>query len=157
MQKISPFLWFDGNAEQAVKFYTSIFPKSKVLQVARYGQGGPGKPGTVMTVNFRILGQEFTALNGGPQFKFSPATSFVVKCETQREVDYYWKKLSAGGKPSQCGWLDDRFGLSWQVVPTVLYKFVADKNPERSERVIAAMLNMVKFDLKGLQRAYDGK
>jgi predicted 3-demethylubiquinone-9 3-methyltransferase (glyoxalase superfamily) len=157
MQKITPFLWFDDNAEEAVKFYTAIFKKAKILAIARYGEGGPGKPGSVMTVKFRLFGQKFVALNGGPEFKFTPAISFVVNCTTQKEVDYYWKKLSAGGKEVQCGWLTDKYGVSWQIVPTVLLELLADKDSKKSARVMKAMMQMVKLDIKRLQRAYDKK
>src|SRR5437667_6696349 len=126
MQKITPFLWFDNNAEEAAKFYTSVFKNSKILKVARYGDAGPGPKGSVMTVSFQIEGPQFIALNGGPQFKFTEAVSFVVNCETQKEVDEFWEKLSAGGEKGPCGWLKDKFGLSWQVVPTILDKLIAD-------------------------------
>ncbi|HKB92007.1 MAG TPA: VOC family protein [Opitutaceae bacterium] len=157
MQKITPFLWFDKQAEQAVKFYTSVFKDSKTLGVARYSEGSPGKPGSVMTVNFRILGQEFVALNGGPVFKFTPAISFVVDCKTQKEVDYYWRKLSAGGRKVQCGWLEDKFGVSWQVVPTVLVDLLSGKDAAKAERVTKAMLKMIKLDIKQLRAAASGK
>ena len=157
MQKITPFLWFDNKAEAAVKFYTSIFKGSKILETARYPKGSPGPAGSVMTVKFRLLGQEFIALNGGPVFKFTSAISFVVNCETQKEIDYYWKKLSAGGKKVQCGWLEDKYGLSWQIVPTMIGDLFNDKDPERSARVMKAMLGMVKLDIKRLQRAYGKK
>lgn len=153
MARISPFLWFNGKAEEAAKFYVSVFKDSKILGVARYGKAGPGPAGSVMTVNFRLLGQEFAALNGGPEFKFSPAISFVVHCETQKEVDRYWRKLSAGGKEVQCGWLEDRYGLSWQIVPNALLKLIGDRDPEKAARVMQAMLGMVKLDIKALRRA----
>ncbi len=153
MQKITPFLWFNDNAEQAVKFYTSIFKKSKVLKVARYGDAGPGPKGSVMTIEFQIEGQEFIALNGGPHFKFNEAVSFVVNCKTQAEVDRYWKKLSAGGKEVQCGWLKDKFGVSWQIVPTVLGELMSSKDSAKSRRVMQAMLKMVKLDIKKLKDA----
>ena len=157
MQKITPFLWFDDKAEEAVKFYTSIFENSKIGKIARYDEAGEkasGRPrGSVMTVEFQLEGQQFVALNGGPQFKFTEAISFVVNCETQEEVDYYWEKLSKGGKEVQCGWLKDKYGLSWQIVPTVLGKLVSDKDAARSQRVMQAMLKMVKLDVKKLKQA----
>src|SRR5882762_806174 len=160
MQKITPFLWFDNKAEEAVKFYTSIFKNSKIGKVARYDKAGEkaaGRPaGSVMTVEFEIEGQRFIALNGGPLFKFTEAVSFVVNCKTQKEVDYYWKKLSAGGKEVQCGWLKDKYGLSWQIVPTVLAELLSDKDAAKSQRVMQAMLKMVKLDIKGLQQAAKG-
>ncbi len=160
-QKITPFLWFDHQAEDAVKFYVSIFKGSKIRGVTRYDDEGAkaaGRPkGSVMTVAFELDGQEFTALNGGPIFKFTEAISFVVNCETQKEVDYFWEKLSAGGHQVQCGWLKDRFGLSWQVVPTVLPKMLQDKDREKSKRVMAAMLKMKKIDIAGLKKAYAGR
>lgn len=160
MQKITPFLWFDNQAEEAVKFYTSIFKNSKIKNVARYDEAGAkvsGRPkGSVMTVSFQLDGQEFTALNGGPLFKFTEAVSFVIHCKTQQEVDRFWQKLSAGGEPSQCGWLKDKFGLSWQVVPTVLLEMLQDKNARRSQRVMEAMLKMTKIDIKILKQAYKG-
>ena len=155
MQKITPFLWFDGNAEEAMNFYVSIFENSKVLSVTRYGDAGPGPQGAVMTAKFQLEGQEFIALNGGPQFKFSPAVSFVVNCETQEEVDYFWEKLSLGGTKQRCGWLKDKFGLSWQIVPTVLGEMLQDKDAEKSQRVMKAMLQMDKIDIEGLKRAYE--
>jgi len=153
MKRITPFLWFDGRAEEAAKFYVSVFKRSKIQSVTRYNRSGPGPVGSVMTVNFKLLGQKFTALNGGPVFKFNPAVSFVVHCETQKEVDYYWKKLSAGGKEVQCGWLQDKFGLSWQIVPHSLLELIGDKNPEKAARVTKAMLGMIKLDIKALRRA----
>ncbi|HKS35638.1 MAG TPA: VOC family protein [Verrucomicrobiae bacterium] len=157
MQKITPFLWFDNQAEEAVKFYTSIFKNSRIGKTARYDKAGEkvsGRPaGSVMTVEFKIGGQEFVALNGGPVFKFTEAISFVVNCKTQKEVDYYWKKLSAGGKEVQCGWLTDKYGLSWQIVPTVLGKLLSDKNAAKSQSVMQAMLKMVKLDIKKLKQA----
>ncbi len=155
MQKITPFLWFDNNAEEAMNFYVSLFKNSKVLNVTRYGEAGPGSPGTVMTAEFQLEGQEFVALNGGPQFKFTEAISFVVNCENQEEVDYFWEKLSEGGEKSRCGWLKDKYGLSWQVVPTVLAELLADKDPEKSKRVMDAMLAMDKIDIKVLKQAHD--
>ncbi len=153
MQKITPFLWFDGKAEEAMRFYTSIFRNSKIGSITRYGDAGPGPKGTVMTATFHLDGQEFIALNGGPQFRFSPAISFVVNCETQEEVDELWEKLSAGGQTQQCGWLMDRYGVSWQIVPTVLGQLVQDKDPAKSARVVQAMLAMEKLDIGLLKKA----
>jgi predicted 3-demethylubiquinone-9 3-methyltransferase (glyoxalase superfamily) len=158
MQKITPFLWFDRQAEEAARFYTSIFKNSKVGAVSHYGDGAPLPKGTVMTVAFELDGQNFTALNGGPHFKINEAVSFVVNCESQDEIDHYWSKLTAeGGQPVQCGWLKDKFGVSWQIVPTLLGKLVSDKDPARSSRVMQALMGMVKLDINGLQAAYDGK
>jgi predicted 3-demethylubiquinone-9 3-methyltransferase (glyoxalase superfamily) len=161
MQKITPFLWFDDQAERAVKFYTSIFKNSKIGKIARYDEAGEkaaGRPaGSVMTIEFQLEGQDFIALNGGPQFKFTEAISFVVNCETQAELDYYWDELTAGGKEVQCGWLKDKFGLSWQVVPTVLGELLSSKDAAESQRVMEAMLKMVKLDIKKLQAAAAGK
>ena len=157
MQKITPFLWFNDNAEEAVKFYTSIFKNSKIGSVARYGEAGPGPAGSMMTASFELDGQEFVALNGGPIFKFTEATSFVVNCESQEEVDYYWNNLLKGGTPSQCGWLKDKFGLSWQIVPTALSKLLSSKDPEKSKRVMQAMMKMVKLDIKTLEEAAEGE
>ena len=160
MQKITPFLWFNDGAEAAVKFYTSIFKKSKIGKIARYDKAGEkvaGRPaGSVMTVEFEIEGQEFIALNGGPIFKFNESVSFVVNCKTQAEVDYYWKKLTAGGKEVQCGWLKDKFGVSWQIVPTVLGELMSTQDAAKSQRVMAAMLKMVKLDIKKLKAAAKG-
>jgi predicted 3-demethylubiquinone-9 3-methyltransferase (glyoxalase superfamily) len=153
MQRITPCLWFDGRAEEATEFYTSIFKDSRVGKIARYGEAGPGKPGSVMTVTFEIEGQEFMGLNGGPQFQFSPAISFVIHCKSQKRVDYYWDRLLEGGAPQQCGWLTDKFGMSWQIVPNILPKLLKDKDPERSQRVMQAMLQMVKLDVKALKEA----
>ena len=157
MQKISPFLWFDGQAEEAVKFYTSIFKNSKIGSVSRYGEEGSkvsGIPaGTVMTVAFQLEGQDFTALNGGPIFKFTEAISFVVNCETQQEFDEFWEKLSAGGQKSRCGWLKDKFGISWQIVPTVLGQLMQAKDGAKSKRVMEALLQMDKLDIQRLQQA----
>jgi predicted 3-demethylubiquinone-9 3-methyltransferase (glyoxalase superfamily) len=157
MQKITPFLWFDDKAEEAMNFYVSIFKNSKVVSVTRYGDAGPGPKGTVMTATFQLEGQEFVALNGGPQFKFTEAISFVVNCETQEEVDSFWEKLSEGGEKSRCGWLKDKFGLSWQVVPTILEKMYQDKDPEKSQRVMKAMMQMDKMDIAALKQAYEQK
>jgi predicted 3-demethylubiquinone-9 3-methyltransferase (glyoxalase superfamily) len=155
MQKIVPFLWFDDKAEEAVRFYTSIFKNSKVLSVSRYGDAGPGPKGTVMTMTFEFDGQQFIALNGGPQFKFTEAVSFLVNCKTQAEVDELWERLSEGGEKGPCGWLKDKFGLSWQIVPTALGEMLRDKDPARSQRVMKAMLRMGKIDIEGLREAYD--
>jgi predicted 3-demethylubiquinone-9 3-methyltransferase (glyoxalase superfamily) len=155
MQKITPFLWFNDKAEEAVNFYTSIFKNSKAVGISRYGDAGPGPKGSVMVAKFQIEGQEFIALNGGPQFTFSPAISFVVNCKTQEEVDELWEKLSAGGQKSQCGWLTDKYGLSWQIVPTILGELMQDKDPEKSNRVMKAMLQMTKLDIAALRRAYE--
>ncbi len=155
MQKITPFLWFDNQAEEAVNFYVSVFKNSKVGIVARYGESGPGPKGSVMTVAFELDGQKFTALNGGPNFKFTEAISLVVNCENQEELDYFWEKLSAdGGKEVQCGWLKDKYGLSWQIIPTILGKMLNDPDPGKSQRVMNAMLQMRKIDMKSLQQAY---
>lgn len=153
MQKIASFLWFDTQAEEAANFYVSIFPDSRVRSVSRYGDAGPGPKGQAMVVNFELAGQEFMALNGGPQFKFTPAISFLIHCKSQDEVDAYWTKLSAGGRTDQCGWLQDKFGLSWQVVPTILGELMADKDAGRRERVMKAMLQMKKLEVDGLKRA----
>ena len=155
MQKITPFLWFDDKAEEAANFYVSIFKNSKVGSVTRYGEAGPGPKGTVMIATFQLDGQEFIALNGGPHFKFTEAISFVVNCETQEEVDEFWEKLSEGGEKSRCGWLKDKYGLSWQIVPTVLGELMQDKDPEKSKRVMKAMLQMDKIDIKTLKQAYE--
>ena len=155
MQKITPFLWFDGKAEEAMNFYTSIFKNSKVVNIMRYGEAGPGPKGTVMAATFQLDGQEFTALNGGPMFTFSPAISFFVNCETQEEVDDLWKKLSEGGEKQRCGWLKDKYGVSWQIVPTVLGELLQDKDPEKSKRVMNAMLQMDNLDIKSLKQAYE--
>ena len=160
MQKITPFLWFDNQAEEAVKFYVSIFKNSKVKDVARYGDAGAkisGRAkGSVMTVTFELEGQEFIALNGGPIFKFTEAISLTINCKTQEEVDHFWGKLTAGGgQESQCGWLKDKYGLSWQVVPVVLNEMMTDKDAQRSERVMQAMLGMRKLDIKTLRHAYE--
>jgi predicted 3-demethylubiquinone-9 3-methyltransferase (glyoxalase superfamily) len=154
MQKISPFLWFDGQAEQATEFYVSIFKNSKILNVSRYGEAGPGPKGSVMTVEFELEGQTFVALNGGPEFKFNESVSFVVNCETQEEVDYFWEKLSAdGGEKSRCGWLKDKFGLSWQVTPRILMELLLDKDEAKSQRAMKAMMEMDKIDIAALKRA----
>ena len=157
MQKITPFLWFDNNAEEAMNFYVSIFKNSKVGKVTRYGDAGPGPKGTVMSAMFELEGQHFFALNGGPHYKLTEAFSLYVNCETQEEVDYYWDKLIAGGAPSRCGWLKDKFGVSWQIIPSVLGRMLQDSDAKRSQRVMQAMLQMVKLDIKKLQQAYDGE
>jgi predicted 3-demethylubiquinone-9 3-methyltransferase (glyoxalase superfamily) len=157
VQKITPFLWFDGNAEEAMNFYMSIFDDAKVASIARYSDAGPGPAGSVMTAAFTLCGQDFIALNGGPQYHFTPAISFVVACETQAEIDRYWDGLVAGGKPVQCGWLTDKYGLSWQIVPTTIRTMMQDKDPERRARVMQAIFKMVKLDIAELQRAYDGQ
>lgn len=153
MQKITPFLWFDKQAEAAATFYVSIFPNSRIDKVARYGDAGPGPKGSVMTVSFTLDGQEFAAINGGPQFKFSPATAFIINCATQAEVDHYWDALSVGGQVQQCGWLTDRFGFSWNIVPTLLPELLSGADADKSQRVMQAMLKMVKLDIEALQRA----
>jgi predicted 3-demethylubiquinone-9 3-methyltransferase (glyoxalase superfamily) len=155
MSKITPFLWFNDQAEEAMNFYVSIFKNSKAGSVTRYGDTGPGPKGPVMTANFQLDGVDFTALNGGPLFPFTEAVSFVVHCETQQEIDHYWDKLTAGGKPVQCGWLKDKFGLSWQVVPDVLPRLLKDPDPKKSQRVMKAMMQMVKIDIARLQQAAD--
>ncbi|MFA6469326.1 MAG: VOC family protein [Bacteroidota bacterium] len=157
MQKITPFLWFDNNAEEAMKFYTKIFKKSKILKVARYGESGPGPKGSVMSASFLLNGQEFIALNGGPRFKFTEAISLVINCKTQKEVDYFWKHLSKDGMESKCGWVKDKFGLWWQVVPEGMEKLFRSKDPEKSKRAMQAMLRMKKLDLNAMKRAYNKK
>jgi predicted 3-demethylubiquinone-9 3-methyltransferase (glyoxalase superfamily) len=154
MGKLTTCLWFDGNAEEAARFYASIFKGTKIGKVTRYGKAGPGPLGKAMTVPFRLNGQDFLGLNGGPHFKFNEAVSFIVNCKTQKEIDYYWKKLSKDGKEVQCGWLKDKFGLSWQVVPEDMGKMMQDKDPKRSARVMEALLQMVKLDIKKLKQAY---
>ena len=153
MQKITPFLWFNNNAEEAANFYTSIFKDSKIGNITRYGEGGPGPEGAVMTVTFQLEGQEFMALNGGPAFTFSPAISLFVNCNTQGEVDELWEKLSEGGEKSECGWLKDKYGLSWQIIPPALGEMLQDKDAEKSKRVMQAMLQMDKIDIETLRRA----
>jgi predicted 3-demethylubiquinone-9 3-methyltransferase (glyoxalase superfamily) len=155
MQKITPFLWFDGKAEEAMNFYTSIFKNSKVVDVARYGDAGPGPKGSVMTASFQLDGLEFVALNGGPHYQFTPAVSFYVGCETQAEVDHYWDRLGEGGQPLQCGWITDKYGVTWQIVPTALIDMMRDTDPDRASRVVQAMMRMVKLDIAALKRAYD--
>ena len=153
MQKITPFLWFDREAEEAARFYTSIFKKSKIGKISRYGDAGPGPKGSVMTVEFKLEGQDFIALNGGPTYKLTPAISLFVDCKTQKEVDELWRKLSAGGKEVQCGWLEDKYGLSWQIVPSMLMRLIYDKDAKKSQRVMQAMMQMKKLDIDGLKRA----
>ena len=155
-QRITPNFWFDGQAEEAATFYTSVFPNSRVLSKTHYPENSPGEAGTVMTVLFELDGQRFVGINGGPQFKFDEAVSFEISCETQDDVDYYWEKLTEGGKESQCGWLKDKFGLSWQVVPTGMDEVFADPDPERAQRAMQAMLGMRKLDIGELRRAADG-
>jgi predicted 3-demethylubiquinone-9 3-methyltransferase (glyoxalase superfamily) len=156
--KIIPMLWFDTQAEEAARFYCSVFRKSKLGRIARYPEGGPGKPGSVMTVEFRLEGQDYVALNGGPQFKFTEAISLVVNCKDQKEIDYYWDRLiEGGGKPVQCGWLRDRFGLCWQVTPADWNKLYTAKDKAKAQRVFTAMMGMVKMDIAALKRAAKGK
>jgi len=157
MQKITPFLWFDNQAEEAANFYVSVFKNSKIVNVSRYGDAGPGPSGTAMSVTFELAGQPFIALNGGPQFNFTEAISFLINCKTQREVDALWKTLSAGGEKSRCGWLKDKYGLSWQVIPTALGEMLRDKNRKKSQRVMQAMLQMEKIDIARLKQAYNQK
>ena len=156
MQKITPFLWFNDQAEEAMNHYVSIFPDSKILNVARYGDGAPFPAGTVITATFQLAGQEFMALNGGPLYTFTEAISLFVNCGTQSEVDELWDKLSAGGAGGPCGWLKDRYGLSWQIIPSALGELLGDPDPEKAGRVMAAMLQMSKIDIAGLRKAYDG-
>jgi predicted 3-demethylubiquinone-9 3-methyltransferase (glyoxalase superfamily) len=153
-QKITPFLWFDGDAEEAVRFYLSIFEDSRLLSQTRWGEGGPFPAGTLLTATFQLAGREFMALNGGPQFRFTEAISLLVSCETQEEVDEFWEKLTAGGEPGRCGWLADKYGLSWQIVPTVLGKLMQDEDPEKARRVVQAMMEMGKLDIRRLEQAH---
>ena len=155
-QNITPFLWFDNNAEEAMNHYVSIFKNSKIVSVNRYGDAGPGPSGSVMTATFELNGQEFIALNGGPEFPFTEAISFFVDCDTQQEVDELWDKLCEGGQPSQCGWLKDKYGLSWQIIPRALGEMLGDKDPEKAGRAMRAMLQMQKIDVQRLKDAYDG-
>lgn len=157
MQKITTFLWYDDKAEEAANLYVSLFKNSKIESMSRYGDAGPGPKGSVMVVQFQLDGQQFTALNGGPIFKFTEAISLMVNCETQEEVDRLWEKLSEGGKKDHCGWLKDKYGLSWQIVPTALGKLMSDPDREKAARVTQAMLQMNKLDISALQKAYDGK
>jgi predicted 3-demethylubiquinone-9 3-methyltransferase (glyoxalase superfamily) len=156
IQKITPFLWYDTEAEEAARFYTSIFPDSKIGAISRFGDAGPGPKGSVMVVSFTLAGQKFMALNGGPTYKLTEAISLMVNCETQAEVDRYWEKLLDGGKAQACGWLKDKYGLSWQITPTMLIKHIGDPDPAKATRVMQAMMGMVKFDINALQKAYDG-
>jgi predicted 3-demethylubiquinone-9 3-methyltransferase (glyoxalase superfamily) len=156
MKKITPFLWFNGNAEEAMNFYASIFDGTKVGKIERYGDGAPFPKGTAMTASFELLGQKFVALNGGPQYEFTPAISFAIDCETQAEVDHYWSKLTDGGKEQPCGWLVDKFGLSWQVVPVQLVRLLSDPDPKKAGRVAQAMFKMTKIDIATLERAAAG-
>jgi predicted 3-demethylubiquinone-9 3-methyltransferase (glyoxalase superfamily) len=156
MQKITPFLWFDHQAEEAMNFYLSVFDQAKPVRIVRYGEEGPGPKGSVMTAAFLLEGQEFVALNGGPVFAFSPAISFVVNCTTQKEIDSYWEKLSADGEQQPCGWLKDKYGISWQIVPVSLSEMLSDPDPEKSRRVMQAMLRMGKIDIPTLEKAYTG-
>ncbi len=153
-QKITPFLWFDNQAEEAANFYVSIFKDSKILSITRCGEAGPGPKGSVLTVNFQLEGQQFIALNGGPHFKFTEAISFSVDCKTQEEVDYFWEKLSAGGQEQPCGWLKDKYGLSWQIIPTILGEMLNDPDPAKAKRATEAMLKMKKIDIAALKKAY---
>ena len=157
MQKIVTYLWFDNQAEEAAELYTSLFDNSRIVNVTRYGDAGPGPKGTAMMVVFELAGQEFLALNGGPQYKFTEAVSLFVNCETQAEVDELWEKLTEGGEAQPCGWLKDRFGLSWQIIPTALTRLMSDPNPEKAGRVVQAMLQMSKIDVAGLEKAYAGR
>jgi predicted 3-demethylubiquinone-9 3-methyltransferase (glyoxalase superfamily) len=157
MQQITPFLWFNDNAEEAVNFYVSIFKDAKILETARYGDAGPGPKGSVMTMKFQLNGLEFVALNGGPHYTFTHAVSFVINCNDQAEVDHYWDKLLEGGKPSQCGWLSDKYGLSWQITPTILIKLLQDPDPAKAKRVMEAMMKMVKLDIPKLEEAANAK
>lgn len=157
MQKITPFLWFDNNAEEAMEFYCSIFKDSRIGSISRYGDAGPGPKGSLMVGTMYLNGQEFMVLNGGPVFKFTEAVSFLINCDDQEEVDHYWEKLSEGGSKSQCGWLKDKFGLSWQVVPVILGKLMSDKNREKAGRAAQAMMKMTKIEIDVLQRAFDGQ
>jgi predicted 3-demethylubiquinone-9 3-methyltransferase (glyoxalase superfamily) len=156
MPNITPYLWFDTEGEEAAEFYTSVFPNSRILEITRYGSAGPRPEGTVMTVSFELDGKRFVALNGGPDFRFNEAVSFLVDCETQEEVDSYWNTLSEGGEEGPCGWLKDRFGLSWQIIPTALPRLLGDSDPEKAQRVLAAMLKMGKIDVAELERAAAG-
>jgi predicted 3-demethylubiquinone-9 3-methyltransferase (glyoxalase superfamily) len=155
MQKITPFLWFNNNAEEAIKFYNTIFKNSKTVSVTRYGEGGPVPKGTLMSATFELEGQKFMALNGGPHYAFTPAVSFFVNCETQEEVDEFWEKLSEGGEQSRCGWLKDKYGLSWQIIPSILGKLLQDEDAGKARNVMEAMLQMDKIDIKALKQAYE--
>ena len=155
MHTISPFLWFNNNAEEAVNFYTSTFKDSKITATTRYGSGGPGPAGSVMTMSFELNGQHFTALNGGPHYQFTPAISFVIMCSDQEEVDHYWNNFLDGGKAMQCGWITDKFGLTWQVIPSAMITMMTDKDPKKAQKVAQTMMQMVKLDIAALQKAYD--
>lgn len=155
MQKIKPFLWFDTQAEDAANFYVSIFKNSKILSITRCGEAGPGPKGSALTVSFQLDGQEFVGLNGGPHFKFTEAISFAVMCKTQEEVDDFWRKLTEGGQEVECGWLKDKYGLSWQITPTILPEMLSDPDPQKSSRVMKTMMTMKKIDIAALQQAYD--
>jgi len=157
IQKITTFLWFDDNAEEAVNFYTSLFKNSKILQTVHYGKGMPGKAGTVMVIDFLLNEQKFSALNGGSVFKFNESISLVISCNDQKEIDYFWEKLCEGGSESQCGWLKDKFGLSWQIVPVNLNELIDDSDVARSQRVMGAVMKMIKLDIKTLEKAYNNK
>jgi predicted 3-demethylubiquinone-9 3-methyltransferase (glyoxalase superfamily) len=156
VQKLRSFLWFDREAEEAARFYTSVFRGGKILDIMRYTEAGPRPKGEVLTVSFELFGQVFVALNGGPQYTFTGAISFMVECETQEELDAYWDRLADGGKPIQCGWITDKFGLTWQITPSILLPMLQDKDSTRAARVTRAMMEMVKLDFAGLKRAYDG-
>ena len=156
-QRITPFLWFDSNAEEAANFYVSVFPNSEITEISHYGEAGPAAAGSVMVVSFRLDGQEFAALNGGPEFTFNEAVSFLIDCKSQEEVDYYWDTLTEEGEPSQCGWLKDKYGVSWQVVPTVLTELLRDADRKRAGQVMRGMLQMTKLDVAELQAAYEGR
>lgn len=155
-QKVTPFLWFDGQAEEAVNFYASVFKDVTITNISRYGEAGPGEPGSVLTVDFKLFGQHFVALNGGPQYQFTPAVSFMVHCKSQEELDEYWNRLLEGGRADMCGWLQDRYGLSWQIVPNELYDLLNQPDREKADRVMQAMLQMQKIDLNGLRCASEG-
>lgn len=157
MQKITPFLWFNDNAEEAANMYTSLFPDGKISSISKYPESMPGMGGKIMTIGFELFGQHFTALNGGPQFKFTEAVSFVVHCKNQEEVDKYWNALLEGGEPQACGWLKDKYGLSWQIVPDALLELMQDKDKEKAGRVMQAMMKMIKIDIQTLQKAYNGE
>lgn len=155
MQKIIPFLWFDGNAEEAMNYYLSVFKNGKIVNASRYGEAGPAPKGTLLVATIEIFGQQFSLINGGPQYKFTPAVSFLINCENQEEVDYYWDKFSEGGQIDMCGWLRDKYGLSWQIVPTILGKLLTDKDARKAGNVMQAMMKMKKIIIKDLQEAYD--
>lgn len=156
-KKITPYLWFNNNAEEAMNFYSAIFKKAKIKDITRYGKAGPGRKGSLMTAIFELEGQEFMALNGGPHYEFTEAISMFVRCETQKEIDYYWEKLSKGGTKMRCGWVKDQYGLTWQIIPSRLEELLKIEDPEKAQRVMKAMLNMEKMDIKKLDQAYQGK